>query len=62
MRDLTVNELEQVNGGGVVVAFLAGYVAGKVLDAAIDAYVDYVQDFSEQDHTGASMNDSFGVS
>lgn len=46
MRELNVNEIEQVNGGWFW-AFVGGYVGGKVLDAAIDA--DWGNSSEDQD-------------
>jgi hypothetical protein len=40
MRELNVNEVQEVNGGNKLVEFVVSYVASKVVDAVLDAAGD----------------------
>jgi len=61
MRDLTVNEVEQVSGGNPVLAFFAGYLAGKALDSAVAAYVAHVNEFAGRTHSTITPLDGWGT-
>jgi hypothetical protein len=49
IRELTVDETDNVAGGNPILAFVAGYVATKVLDDVIgDGFIKQIRKMAEE--------------
>ena len=49
IRELTVDETDNVAGGNPILAFIAGYVATKVLDDALgDGFIKQIRKMAEE--------------